>query len=254
MVDERTVDQGLVLLFDKLGTRREYTRLAMKSWADMRGLQLSSHHPDDVLMLRQQEGIRLTIVNVGSGSLRGKEECELLVRVRDRFAAPCAVFSDAAYTDEVVAAAEIGLRAYLPGAMPLDIVKDALAFVMIGGTFFPPEAFLSRNTSLAAERTRRFKSAALSELTARQIQVLEHLRCGQSNKLIARNLRIEEATVKVHVRHIMRKLGASNRTEAALLGHSISSPLNPTCLDRPPGEKSDGRTRGLLPACAAILS
>jgi DNA-binding NarL/FixJ family response regulator len=55
-----------------------------------------------------------------------------------------------------------------------------------------------------------------SGLTARQWEVLERLRQGESNKLIGRQLKLRESTVKVHIRQIMRKLGASNRTQAAL--------------------------------------
>jgi predicted transcriptional regulator len=51
--------------------------------------------------------------------------------------------------------------------------------------------------------------------------VLKLLRTGLSNKLIARELGMTEATVKVHVRHAMRKLGASNRTEAAIIATGL---------------------------------
>lgn len=54
-------------------------------------------------------------------------------------------------------------------------------------------------------------------LTHRQHQVLLQLRRGQPNKVIARELGVTEGTVKVHVRQIMRKLGAANRTQAAVL-------------------------------------
>jgi DNA-binding NarL/FixJ family response regulator len=53
-------------------------------------------------------------------------------------------------------------------------------------------------------------------LTVRQQEVLEGLRRGESNKQIAKRLDIGEATVKIHIRQIMRKLGARNRTQAAL--------------------------------------
>lgn len=56
-----------------------------------------------------------------------------------------------------------------------------------------------------------------SGLTHRQHQVLVHLHKGQPNKLIARALGVTEGTVKVHVRQIMRRLGATNRTQAAVL-------------------------------------
>ncbi|MCS6780698.1 MAG: response regulator transcription factor, partial [Geminicoccaceae bacterium] len=58
--------------------------------------------------------------------------------------------------------------------------------------------------------------AALGWLTPRQREVLELLGQGRPNKVIAQRLAMCESTVKVHVRQIMRKLGARNRTEVAL--------------------------------------
>lgn len=58
---------------------------------------------------------------------------------------------------------------------------------------------------------------AAADLTARQVQVLGCLRMGHSNKQIARDLEMSEATVKVHVRQVMKRLGAANRTHAAVL-------------------------------------
>jgi DNA-binding NarL/FixJ family response regulator len=58
---------------------------------------------------------------------------------------------------------------------------------------------------------------AAGELTARQQQVLACLKKARSNKEIARELAMSEATVKVHVRQVMKKLGAMNRTHAAVL-------------------------------------
>jgi DNA-binding CsgD family transcriptional regulator len=62
-----------------------------------------------------------------------------------------------------------------------------------------------------------FQGVRSGQLTLRQLDVLALLRQGKSNKTIARDLGMREATVKVHVRQILRKLGASNRTQAALL-------------------------------------
>lgn len=63
----------------------------------------------------------------------------------------------------------------------------------------------------------RDESEDLSNLTGRQHQVLQCLQKGQPNKLIARELGMTEGTVKVHVRQIMRRLGATNRTQVAIL-------------------------------------
>jgi DNA-binding NarL/FixJ family response regulator len=65
-------------------------------------------------------------------------------------------------------------------------------------------------------------------LTSRQMMVLSHLQQGKANKIIAHELNMSESTVKVHVRNIMRKMGATNRTEAAYKAQSISKNIEYT--------------------------
>ena len=60
------------------------------------------------------------------------------------------------------------------------------------------------------------ESPAPSSLSAREFEILRHLASGRANKVIANDLKITEATVKVHVKGILRKIGATNRTQAAL--------------------------------------
>ena len=59
------------------------------------------------------------------------------------------------------------------------------------------------------------------EFSPRQIQVLERLQQGKQNKIIAYELGMCESTVKVHIRHIMRKLNARNRTQVVLLTNKM---------------------------------
>jgi len=61
------------------------------------------------------------------------------------------------------------------------------------------------------------------EFSPRQLQVLELLQQGKQNKIIAYELGMCESTVKVHIRHIMRKLNARNRTQVVLLTNNRSN-------------------------------
>jgi DNA-binding NarL/FixJ family response regulator len=70
-------------------------------------------------------------------------------------------------------------------------------------------------------------------LTCRQRQVLVHLRRGCPNKIIARKLGVTEGTVKVHVRQVMRKLGAANRTQAAVLCGAEAMEISATTDSEP---------------------
>jgi DNA-binding CsgD family transcriptional regulator len=79
-------------------------------------------------------------------------------------------------------------------------------------------------------------------LTARQQEVLGHLRLGESNKVIARRLSMTEGTVKVHIRQMMRKCQVSNRTQLALGGSTVAKISEGD--SRINGEKSPEQDRG----------
>src|SRR5262249_22973316 len=80
-----------------------------------------------------------------------------------------------------------------------------------------PNGYDANGTGSAQAR----RDLGSANLTARQREVLEHIRLGESNKLIARRLGMTEGTVKVHVRQMMRKCGACNRTQLALGRNAI---------------------------------
>jgi DNA-binding NarL/FixJ family response regulator len=88
----------------------------------------------------------------------------------------------------------------------------AIRFVQAGGTFAPFEVLVTDRTSRSMPAA---EPAHPARLTSRQMAVLCHLQQGKANKIIAHELGMSESTVKVHVRNIMRKMGATNRTQAA---------------------------------------
>lgn len=132
---------------------------------------------------------------------------------------PCLVLSDRAEPEEAVLAAQMGEQAFMTTSVEPRVALQAFAFVIGGGTFFPREALLQ-----GRQRPDPAPEPVTDDLTPRQAQVLARLRLGKSNKVIARDLDMQESTVKVHVREIMRKLGVRNRTEAALRGTHHSAP------------------------------
>src|SRR5439155_6376764 len=83
---------------------------------------------------------------------------------------------------------------------------EAIRIVHAGGRLVPPAV-----AKVFSER------APQSELTARELEVLELIVDGKSNKRIAATLRISESTVKGHIVNIMSKLGADDRTQAATM-------------------------------------
>jgi two-component system nitrate/nitrite response regulator NarL len=142
---------------------------------------------------------------------------------------PVAVLSEEEDAETIVEAVEGGLSGYVPMSLELGPLARALIFVAAGGTFVPAELLLTsfrvpaaHDLPAATPADVPTPAAMRNRLTPREIVVLVLVGQGQSNKQIARELNLSEATAKVHVRHIMRKLGAVNRTQVALLakGHA----------------------------------
>ncbi|HZW97110.1 MAG TPA: response regulator transcription factor [Candidatus Eremiobacteraceae bacterium] len=108
---------------------------------------------------------------------------------------------------EIQRALEAGARAYVLKSMPPKELVDVIRQVHAGKRRIPPE--------IAAHLAEHFTDEAL---TGREIEVLQQIAGGNRNRDIAEKLFITEETVKVHIKHIMEKLGASDRTQAVTIG------------------------------------
>ncbi len=123
--------------------------------------------------------------------------------------APLVIISDIEDASRIMRAIESGARGYIPTSMTLGIAVEAVRLVEAGGTFVPISCVMPPSQNQDNGGSQLF--------TARQIMVVEALCRGKANKQIAFELGMCESTVKVHVRHIMRKLKARNRTEVAMM-------------------------------------
>ncbi|MBK4719501.1 response regulator transcription factor [Azospirillum sp. YIM DDC1] len=126
---------------------------------------------------------------------------------------PLVVLSDGEEADLPLEASRLGVRGCLPTSVGLAVAQEALRLVADGGTFFP-SPFLHRVPERREATEDDPPAPSGAALTARQRGVLQRLREGKSNRVIAQELGISENTAKVHVRGILRALGASNRAEA----------------------------------------
>jgi DNA-binding NarL/FixJ family response regulator len=104
---------------------------------------------------------------------------------------------------EIHRALEAGARGYLLKSMPPRELVEVIRQVHAGKKRVPPE--------VAAQLAEHLSDEAL---TPREIDVLRHIGGGNRNRDIAERLFISEETVKVHIKHIMEKLGATDRTQA----------------------------------------
>jgi DNA-binding NarL/FixJ family response regulator len=127
---------------------------------------------------------------------------------------PLVIMSELDDATEVLLAIELGACGYLPASLPLAQTVGAIRLVGAGGTYIPTCVLTA---SPAASRTSSPRAAGPIHFSPRQLQVLALLQQGKQNKIIAYELGMCESTVKVHIRHIMRKLNARNRTQVVML-------------------------------------
>jgi DNA-binding NarL/FixJ family response regulator len=122
--------------------------------------------------------------------------------------------------DEALAVIGAGANGYISMSAGFEVFAQAIRFVGAGGTYVPPQCLL------AARQAPAVSSEQVSEngVTIRELKVIQGIRQGKPNKVIAYELNMCESTVKVHVRNIMKKLGARNRTEVAMKAVNLSLP------------------------------
>jgi DNA-binding NarL/FixJ family response regulator len=120
----------------------------------------------------------------------------------------------------LIDAVKIGVRGYIPTSASLDVAVKAIHLVAAGGVYIPASAFFNMDRQLT-KAIHSDEDERDNMFTARQLSVLEALRSGKANKTIAYELNMCESTVKVHVRNIMKRLKAKNRTEAAFILNNL---------------------------------
>ena len=182
------------------GIRAEWpeVRLAVTGW--------------DGLGAAADGGVALCLVSLaGGGSLE-------TVRAALPDAALVVLGEDEGYGAVSRAAAQ-GARGYFTTGADLAVLVQGMRLVMMGGTAMPLALPAKPAAAHEASVPRSRFSAEL--FTPKELEVLQALAKGLPNKLIAHELSICETTVKVHLRHIFRKLGTTNRTHAALLAREM---------------------------------
>jgi len=116
--------------------------------------------------------------------------------------------------DDLVAAIRAGADGYLLKDMEPEELLAAIDAALNGRTVIGERLSGMLARAIREEATAKQRDAA--GLTDRETEILQGLAQGLSNKLIARNLNITEATVKVHVKNLLKKLGFRSRLEAAV--------------------------------------
>jgi DNA-binding NarL/FixJ family response regulator len=201
--DHDLVREGLKITLGKLPA--PVTTLEAASATDV--MQTLETHPDTNLVILDLH-------------MPGATDLELLTRLCDAYSAiPVVVLSADENPRVMQRAIDRGAAGFIPKSSANSVLVSALQLVLSGGVYIPfdilnngpgPEQATGNNSSAG-------KARGPFNLTERQSDVLALLAGGHSNKMIAKQLGLSEHTIKIHITAILRRLGVSNRTEAAIV-------------------------------------
>ncbi|KQV70261.1 response regulator transcription factor [Rhizobium sp. Root1220] len=128
--------------------------------------------------------------------------------------APVVVLADGDDLNQMLKVLEYGARGFIPTSVGIEVCIEAISLAVAGGTFII--AGNNFSSAVPLEKSEQRRPQELTRIfTLRQAEVVQALRKGKANKIIAYELNLRESTVKVHIRNIMKKLKATNRTEVA---------------------------------------
>ncbi|WLR94972.1 response regulator transcription factor [Shinella zoogloeoides] len=153
------------------------------------------------------------LLNIGGESAGDPSVAEKVRALSMEFGVPVILLADSVDLLQIMKALEFGARGYIPSSVTIDVCIEAIALSLAGGVFLPASSVLAMRQVLVTE-TPPLRPLD-SMFTTRQIEVVNALRRGKANKIIAYELNLRESTVKVHIRNIMKKMKATNRTEVA---------------------------------------
>lgn len=123
---------------------------------------------------------------------------------------PVVILSASTKRSDIQRSLNSGAMGFIPKDTTSDVMLNALQLILSGGIYTPPD--LAQKTNQANGQADK----QTPTLTPRQLEVLKMMVHGHANKLIAAELDLAEATVKMHVTAILNSLNVSNRTQAAM--------------------------------------
>jgi DNA-binding NarL/FixJ family response regulator len=210
-----TPGDGCLLLLDGRALDRECLAKALIS----RGLDREVFAVGSVDEWKREKDfhspVEAVLFNIGSRRAKDTSMASDMARLVAEFKSiPIVVLSDADDLSQVLQMLEYGARGFIPSSVGIAVCIEAIGLAMAGGIFVPASTVQAMR-HLVGEPNDATPRPLSGMFTPRQEAVVEALRKGKANKIIAYELNLRESTVKVHIRNIMKKLKATNRTEVA---------------------------------------
>ena len=135
-------------------------------------------------------------------------------------ATPVILLSGAEDPASIFNALDSGIKGYIPHNSWIDVAIEATRLVIAGGVYIPAASLIKATRTPIASKP-AVQSRPHTQFTPRQLSIIAAVSKGKANAAIAYELNLCESTVKVHIRNIMKKLKAKNRTEIAYKSKDI---------------------------------
>jgi DNA-binding NarL/FixJ family response regulator len=216
-------ERSTVIYLDSRALTREC--VAVKLAALLPEVNVLAYGDPQDIPSAKNDSVACIVVHTHAIDLASEQASAVLTSVHERYPSTgMIVISDLERSRNVLQAIRLGARAYIPSSVSPEIASEIIRLVRIGGTFIPTSALcLQLDQPGEAVPLLEDRVPERMQFTPRQVEVLTHLWEGKQNKTIAYELDMSESTVKVHVRQIMKKLRATNRTQVVLLTKQLLS-------------------------------
>jgi DNA-binding NarL/FixJ family response regulator len=210
----------IILIADDHPLFREALKLAItQTFAGARTLEADT--VDSLLAtLSSHPEIDLLLLDLGMPGAHGFSG---LVQVRAHYpSVPVVVISGREDQDIAQRTLTHGASAFIAKSASVPTIIDALKTILQGGVWSAPDAAVGGVRGASVNPDEAAAARRVASLTPQQFRVLSMLCSGQSNKRIALQLQVSEATVKAHMTAILEKMGAENRTQAVLIAQRLA--------------------------------
>ena len=175
-----------------------------------------SRYEEVYQLLKDRQGYDLIIVDLDLPDIEWEQG---LFQIKERSKeAKIIVITASEDNPSIKKAVSMGILGYIPKSLPPKVMLGAIKIVMEGGSYLPITALNQIKRDSVEEEVESNKRTIKNNLTGRQLEVLRLIAQGKSNKQIAYEMQVSEATVKLHINSLLKNLQVHNRTQAVLEG------------------------------------